>query len=199
MNRLETISKEVIGLVDLKQQLRLTGTSEDAYLTQLISVARVHIEDRIGRAFAQQRVEESFDCFPAFCGGIEIPFAPVLALESISYKDTNGDQHVLDLGLVRLSATIPAYIYPIAPWPLTAKDLGNVKITYRAGVLSENGGTGSIPNEEIKLKVPQPIRHAVLLLASYWFHQRYAASEQSSSEVPFSVSSLISSYRQAWF
>jgi len=43
---------------------------------------------------------------------------------------------------------------------------------------------------------PNPLQHAVLMLASHWYNQREAVASVSSQEVPYGISFLVKPYRK---
>ena len=84
------------------------------------------------------------------------------------------------------SASTPGVVRPLreADWPAYMDDPNAITITFWAGY-GEDGRS-----------VPAPIKHAMLMLVGQWYERRAAADSMGGNEIPFGVSSLLSS--QKW-
>ena len=72
---------------------------------------------------------------------------------------------------------------PGKSWPATRGYINDVIIRFLAGY----GDLGS--------DVPQPLRHAILMLVAFWYEQRETAADRSMTEVPLGFDALIAPYR----
>jgi uncharacterized phiE125 gp8 family phage protein len=180
-----------ISLAEVKAQCRVEDTSEDALLMAYVRSATDAVEGMTGLRLIDQLWEYSVDAFLERCGWLRLPLAPLLALEQITYLDAQGVAQTLpvDTYLIRgLGSVQPAQLIlaPGKTWPATWHGPGAVLIRFRAGWIDWNG-------------TPESLRQAIMMLASYWFSQREAASigpdSGPVSHVPFAVRELVEPYR----
>ncbi len=81
-----------VFLPDVKRQLRLTGTAEDALLDLYVRAATEYYEARTWRAVYHQTLEYLLDAFPAG-DTIKLPRAtPLQSITSLKYKDSDGTE-----------------------------------------------------------------------------------------------------------
>jgi uncharacterized phiE125 gp8 family phage protein len=180
-----------ITIQEIRAQCRVDDPSEDALLMAYVRGATDAVEQLTGLRLIDQIWEYTVDAFPERCGWIRLPLAPLLALVSVVYLDAQGAAQTLPVQtylLGGLGSTTPARIIlaPNQTWPATWHGLGSVMIRFRAGWVDHNG-------------IPEGLRQAVLMLASYWFAQREAASigpdSGPVSHVPFAVRELIEPFK----
>jgi uncharacterized phiE125 gp8 family phage protein len=184
-----------ISLAEVKAQTRVEGSEEDALLMGYVRSATDAVEQLTGLKLLDQEWEWSLDAFafafPHRCSWIRLPLAPLLSIVSIVYQDTTGAVQTLpvDTYLIRgLGSVQPAQLIlaPGKTWPSTWHGPGAVLIRARYGWVDHNG-------------IPEGLRQAVMMLASYWFGQREAASigpdSGPVSHVPFAVRELVDPYR----
>ena len=168
-----------VTLDEAKLHLRVTCTADDAYITTLIKVARLHAELFQNRSYITQTLELRMDCFPQFL--IELPRPPSISVTSIKYIDSNGDTQTLDAS--KYTTDFNSYVARIVPafnetWPTTRRVIDAVTIEYQAGY-----GAAS--------DVPETIRQAILLLIGVWYENREPITESTVMEIPFTVSALL--------
>jgi uncharacterized phiE125 gp8 family phage protein len=180
-----------ISIQEIRAQCRVDSADEDALLMAYVRSATDAIEEMTGLRLLDQTWEYSIDAFPARCGWIRLPLAPLLALVSIVYQDSTGTVQTLsvDIYLIRgLGSAQPAQLIlaPGKTWPSTWHGLGSVMIRFRAGWVDWNG-------------VPEALRQAVMMLACHWFENRSTTAAGPNhgpvSHVPFGVRELIEPYR----
>jgi uncharacterized phiE125 gp8 family phage protein len=182
-----------ISIQEIHAQCRVDDVSEDALLAAYVRSATDAVEQMTGLRLIDQTWEYTIDAFPERCGWIRLPLAPLLALVSIVYLDTQGVAQTLPVQsylLDGLGSTTPARIIlaPNQQWPSTWHGLGSVMIRFRTGWIDHNG-------------VPEALRQAIMMLAAYWFGQREAASigpdQGPVSHIPFGVRELIEPF-EVW-
>jgi uncharacterized phiE125 gp8 family phage protein len=182
-----------ISLAEARAQCRVDDASEDALIMAYLRAATDAVEQMTGLRLIDQEWEWSLDAFafPHRCCWIRLPLAPLLSIVSIVYQDTTGAVQTLpvDTYLIRgLGSVQPAQLIlaPGKTWPATWHGPGAVLIRARYGWIDWNG-------------VPEALRQSVMMLASYWFSQREAASigpdSGPVSHVPYSVRELTEPYR----
>jgi uncharacterized phiE125 gp8 family phage protein len=194
---------EPVALADLKVHLRLSAgaTSEDAYLTTMITAARRACELRINRSIVGSGQTLTIDKFPArdaiwpndplepWAPGdlyIELPGGTVSSVTSISYLDEAGQAQTLSTdAYVTDLANTPARVAPLVKWPAVADRPGAVSIAYVISPMSSDDWTA--------------IGQAMLLMIGHWYRNREAVSVDQRgvpTELPLSVSMLLEPLRQ---
>lgn len=171
-------TEDIVSLPDVKAQARVDHGDEDALLTSCRDAAVAWMDGRsgvLGRALAPQTWELTLSGFPA--PAIDLPLGPFLDMVSIVYVDVAGGSVTLAPAAYRAEvAGDSATVVPVVAWPPTAARTDAVRIRWRCG--SPASG------------VPEPIRRAVLALASYWYDNR------GEGDVPESVWTMIQPYRR---
>ena len=156
-------------------------TSEDTYLTALITAAREYCETYQNRAYITQSWELALPYFPR---EIEIPKGNLQAVDSITYKNSAGVTTTLITGTDYVTSTrgivgrvVPSYgkIWPsFVPFPLDA-----VIVTFTCGF----GNADAVPEKVIQ---------AMKLLISHWFTNKSSVLIGSiSKEIEFTLSALL--------
>lgn len=175
--------KEPVTLADAKMHIRaITGdtTEDEAIILPLISAAREYAEGRTGRSYAEQTIS----AYPEGWGVYQLPRPPVRSVESITYRDENGDENTLEPE--RYAVDLVAGKVYIKEPPGITLDIGHpIKVTYKAG-----GGL-----------VPSMVRQAMLLLIGHWYNNREAVVVGSvgSVEVDMAVTALLNAKKGWWF
>lgn len=178
---------EPIDVATLKAWCRIDASDEDAILTGLcIPAARQACETATGRALITQTWEAVLDAWPA-SSAIELLRAPVLAITSVKYIDTNGVEQTLDSSAYALDKdSEPGWLLPAygTDWP-EARDTANaIRVRYTAGY----GAAAS--------DVPQALRMWIALHAAASYQTRESVQE---SDRPLTVNpalaGLIEPYR----
>lgn len=175
-----------ISLPDAKRQCFVTSDADDGYITQLIGAACAWAEARTWRAVRKARYKGSFDSFPI--KSIEMARSPLIAIESFTYIDTDGDEIALtenvDYLIDRYSQ--PERLIAFERWP-TAKDTPNaVKITFTAGY---DGIVNTIPDD---------ITQGLRMMVKHFYDNPEAVvvttGGASAVDVPISSKALIDPY-----
>lgn len=181
----------MITLTRAKMHLRLATTAEeaeaytdeDAIIQGLIDGAYRYAQHYTQATLLSRTPALVLDAFPVGSGKIELPWTPVIAIESLEYIDPDGNEQSLDPETLRLD-TRP--IYPtLAPqwgtqWPRTTDEPECITITVTAG----------------HAQMPPDVEVAVLLLIGHWYENRESVvMGVSATEVPMGVSMLLDNYR----
>jgi uncharacterized phiE125 gp8 family phage protein len=150
-------ANEPINLDEAKAQCRVDGDYEDALLTAYIQAAREHGEGMAERAFITQTIEAVFPRFPSPGWPVMLPRPPLLAVESVTYTDSAGEEQVLDHAAYAVdTVSEPGRITPVGSWPVST----NVRVRYTAGYGDEAED------------VPQCYRQGIRLLVGHWYANR---------------------------
>lgn len=172
---------EPVTITEAKAQCRMSDdTSEDTYITSLIAPARAYVE-RVSTygLVAGTRVFN----FSRWGDYLEIFLRPITSLTSVAYVDEYGDAQTYT-GLAPLGS-YPFRIFPAAndTFPVIS-DGTTITVTVAAGALD------SATQEYLIAK------RAILILIAHWFEYREAAlAGQVSSEVEFTVRSMLDELR----
>ncbi len=181
---------EPILLDEAKDHCNVTRTDDQSnnYLSDLISVAREHVEQVTARAMLSQTLRLDLDDFPE-CDEIELRMPPVASVTHVKYYDSDNVLQTFSSGdyVLDSSRTVPRIVLAsTASWP-TAYDRPNaVQVTYVAGY----GAHGGL--------VPAPLRHAMKLLIGHWHENREpVVVGMTANDVPLTVQRLLQPYRVA--
>ncbi len=177
---------EPLSLDEAKAFLRVDGTDEDAFISTLITAARLHTESVTGRAMISQSWRVILDAWPVD-RRIRLPLAPLQSLTEIRAYDDDGVASELDLDEFQSEAGMtPACLFVpalVSGMPVLRRHNG-IEIDYVAGY-------GDAAED-----VPQDLRHAVLTLVGYWFEHRDAVIVAGSGAVvPPGFDRLIEPYK----
>jgi uncharacterized phiE125 gp8 family phage protein len=170
-----------------------TNTTEDPYLIALRQSAREYVESFCRRALLTQTWDLKLDGFPEDGCAIELPLAPVSAVSSITYVDTNGDSQAWSSSLYQTdlpsgpkaarARIIPAYAQY---YPTTRDRLNAVTVRFVAGY----GAAAS--------SVPASLKSGMKLLIGHWYEQREAVAVGVGIgviSVPSTIDALLWPYR----
>jgi uncharacterized phiE125 gp8 family phage protein len=176
-----------VSVVEVRAQCRVTDASEDALLAGYIRSATDLVEGMTNTRLISQTWSWSIDSFPCWKHEyLRLPLAPAQSVTEITYLDTIGLERVLDSSVYMLRRE-RLLLAPGKTWPSTWHGVDVITITFVAGFGPDHNS------------VPEALRQAVMMLASYWYSQREAASigpdSGPVSDVPFSVRALCDSYR----
>lgn len=151
---------EPITLAEAKAHLRQPSTADDTLISELLAAARNTAEIYTGRDLVQRVYDYSLTGFPS--GDIELEKAPVNAVTSINYVDTNGDDQTVAPAVygANLNETAPfVYLNYGQSWPSARQQQGAVTIRLTTGYPS---GTGS-PIDEAE-NIPAAIKSAIKVM-----------------------------------
>lgn len=188
---LELITPPAIEPVDLataRLHLRLDADGspashpDDDLVTGHIVAARTLVEEYTARRLITQTLRLNLDLFPT---DIQLPAAPVQAISSVTYVDSDGvtqtlatDQYVLD------AASTPPWLLIAVDqtWPATQSVANAVHVTFTAGYGDDAAD------------VPMPLRSAMLLLVGELYANREPQAGDEASLPPV-VRRLLAPYR----
>lgn len=152
-------TSRIVTVEEIKRDLRYTEDDQDTYLEHLIDLATALAEEHQGRKFLTTSVTDYLDAWPAL-GVIFVAYSPLIAVDSITYVDTNGDSQTWDsaeydvdthgfVGRIR-----PGYDYD---FPDARAQMNAIAVTYTAGY-----GAGADD-------VPENVKGAVRMTVYRWF------------------------------
>jgi len=177
---------EPILLTEAKAHLRIDGTTEDVYIGSLILTSRLQIEEALGLALVSQSWRLTIEQWPK-ARHLLLPMRPVSSITAIHAIAADGDMVALPTVHVRIDTGNPARLVRAGEvWPEPATPYQSIAIDFVAGF----GPSAA--------DVPQPIRHALLLLVAHWYEHRdpYGSSSPGAG-IPCAVSDLLMPFREA--
>lgn len=176
---------EPITKAEAKSFARQDDATDDTLIDTLIEAAREWCESFTGRAFIKQTWTQIIDW--SFPGVIQLPYAPLTSVSSITYIDTAGTSQTLASSEYTVDIQKePGRVYEAwtKTWPTTRFIRQAVTVTYLAGY----GNAAS--------DVPVPLKTAVRQLVLHWYDQREPILVGTiSKEMEMALKSLLTPYK----
>lgn len=176
---------EPVTVSEAKAHLRLDSSAEDLLIASLILTSRLHVEAALGLALISQAWTLTLDRWPDG-DAVVLPMRPVQAIAQVRVRDAAAGALVVDPASYRLDGQgVPArLVRREVGWPSTHQNSAGVEIDFVAGF----GAAAA--------DVPEPIRHAVLLLVAHWYEHRDPIEiGAAGTAIPRPVSELLAPYR----
>lgn len=150
---------EPVTIEDVKRRLRVEFTDDDNDVELMIASARDHAEKYCNVLFAEQTVELKCDCWSDMA---RLPVAPVSAITSIAYVDTDGATQTVaaDTYEARLDGLEPSIV------PAYGKQWPSVRPGSRVTVTAAAGYEDA----------PPAVKHAILLFIADAYEVRENAA-----------------------
>ncbi len=179
-------AEEPVTLAEIKDQLRVTGTDNDTYLTALIKTARRRVEFILGRALITQTWDLYLDRFPSVDSiPVELFRPPLQSVTHIKYYDNNDVEQTWPSAEYAVDTdSRKGRIYPNRneSYPSTRHFHKDVNIRYVAGY-------GAAAD------VPQDIKHAIMLIIGHYERNREDSSGFHIFKIPDGVMALLAPYK----
>ncbi len=172
---------EPVDLTYAKIFLRVDGTHEDGLITDLISIARLQVENIIGRTLIRRTYVYKGACPNGHC--LVLPRPPLLAvlrLSLIAENDQAVDIPTNDYSVSTRRDPGEIHLNENVRWSDYLAEFSRIEIEFSAGY-------GDDPAD-----VPLPIKQAILLLLAQHYEHRDGAESLS---VPMMVDALLMPYR----
>jgi uncharacterized phiE125 gp8 family phage protein len=171
---------EPLTMAELKAHLRIDTPDEDPLLASILAAARQAIEHACGRRLLSQGWRLVLDAWPAGAV-VRLPIAPVLAVTAIRVVAADGAVALPPADIWQLdSASEPARLTVQLP-PAPGRSLAGIEIDITAGY-------GALASN-----VPEPLRHAVRLLAARLYEER---GDGPARDLPIEIAALIAPFRR---
>lgn len=179
-------AEEPVTVSEAKAHLRLDGSTEDILIASLIVTSRLHVEAALGLALITQGWRLTLDRWPE-AGEVRFPLRPIQSVSSVTVLDDNGTPAVVPSQdyLLDGQALRPRLVPRDGKWPAPGPRANGIEIQLSAGIGDEADD------------IPQPIRHAILLLVAHWYEHRDPLEIGSAAAaIPAAVSDLLRPYRE---
>lgn len=164
-----------LTLEQVKDHLRVDGTTEDALLTALIGAATEHVQNITNRQLMRATYRLFLDRLPS---SVPLPRPPFAHITSITAIDENGQEAVFEETYYTTSELEHATIRGVLDSGWYASTYKDIVIEYEAGY-------------EDATKVPEAIKQAMLLIIGHLYENR----EDKTDRFPKASDALLSSYR----
>ena len=191
---------EPVTLIELKAHLRITDAAEDAYLTALISTARIMVEMLTRRTIPSTTLKLFLDFWPHesqpwFDGvregpvygerreSVEIPRPPLISVQSIKTYAQDDTAATMAADLYRVSNNDPdqcgrVVLRNTSTWPAALRYTDAVEIAFTAGYST----------------IPGPLKQAIMMMAGHMYGNR-GECEAGGCASACGASHLIEAYR----
>lgn len=179
-------AQEPVTVAEAKAHLRIDGTAEDVLIGSLIVTSRLHVEAALGLALITQDWLLKMDRWPD-SGDVRFPLRPIQSITSVTVLDEHGTPTVIPSEdyLLDGQALRPRLIAREGKWPSPGQRAGGIEIHFSAGI-------GDAAED-----LPEPIRHAILLLVAHWYEHRDPLEiGTAGTAIPAAVSDLLRPYRE---
>lgn len=181
-------SSEPVTLTEAKDHLKIDGTTDDDYITELIKHARNFAEDYMSRTIMTRDVEYRINKFPGV-RHIELPVGPCNTSTgfAITYTDDEGNTgQTFATSNYELVNTYKPNIIRLLwekEWPSDVAATEPITITYKSGVDSATD-------------VPYTIKQAIMLLVADMYEHRTTTPGRSNSRRSCSSERLLNLHRE---
>ena len=144
---------EPVTVQELKENLRLDGDFQTSMLESLIKSARISVETKLHRTLIET---EYIQLHQNFEKELELYRPPAISISEIQYESDSGLVTIDPAEYILDKYSTPAKVIPVNYWPTiaTSAKANAVQITFKAGYGQET------------TDVPEPIRQAIIMLAS---------------------------------
>lgn len=178
---------EPVTLAEAKTHCRVDTSDDDTYLTALINLGRIYVEDILDITMITTVWEARYDVFPLW--ELTLPRPPMAAQTvTVIYRDESGTNQTITsvAGFQADPYVTPGRIYPLynGVWPAVRGDENSVMVQWSAGY-----GAGADA-------VPPTIKHLCLLLVANWYASREpvtAGLTAQNAKVPYLFETLAAS------
>lgn len=178
------VAVEPLTLADAKAHLRVDVSTDDAYITALITAARQQAEHEAQRSFAPQTLRVRASEWGA---GIELPRGPVNAITHVRYQDAANVQQTLSASAYYLDRSSLVPVVRAASgseWPAVYPQNDVIEVQYTAGTWQTAAG----------VEAPRAAVQYMLLLIGSMYENREADAAQAVQRMPF-AERLLDAYR----
>lgn len=176
---------EPVTLAEAKAIARIDTSTEDALIQSLILTSRLHIEAALGLALITQSWRLVLDVSPDD-DVLDLPIRPVQSIGALRVFAADGTTATVDTSNYRLDAasTPPRFVWRAGAWPRPGRARGGIEIDLTCGYGADSAS------------IPEPIRHAHLMLIAHWYEHRDPIEIGSAAaRIPDAVSHLLQPYR----
>lgn len=180
LNLATAATAPAVSLSEVKDHLRITGTSEDAVLLGMIDAAEQYAELVTRRAFIQRTYKQTLPAFPDGGRGLlYLPMPPLISVTAVKYWDTSDPSSQATLASEKYQVETsqePGLVEPIVgeSWPNTEAREAAVEVEFVAGYANQSD-------------IPASIAIAIKMLAGAFYDAREAMTVVKMHDLPASL------------
>ena len=177
------VTTEPLTLSEAKAHLRVTSSSDDAYISTLITVARELVEKETRQIWTAATYKVSYDTFPGTDTIIIPDITNIASITSLQYFDNNANDLTWPSSNYYLASTLPCRIVKktASSWPSTDSQPDNVRL--KLVTATPTGG------------VPKPLLQAMLLIIGHFYENRQEVADRIYYTMPKASEFLLTPYR----
>jgi uncharacterized phiE125 gp8 family phage protein len=157
---------EPLLLADVKSDLKIDHSEDDALIARLIKAARLACEQKLERTLIETTWDLTVDFFPS---ALKLLYPRIMSVSSVKFYDEDGALQTLDpLDYTVDTVSEPGWLVPAyeKAWPDTRVMPNAVTVRYIAGY----GAAAS--------SVPEDIKLWILLHVGHFYENRQAAGAE---------------------
>lgn len=142
---IEEPAGSVLTLAECKQHLRVETDEDDSLIDGYLAAAVRVVEEYTNRCLLPRKIAQTFPCFPVDAKPVDCAQNPLIAVESLKYKDSaSAEVTVTESEMQVVKSQTIARIWPPVRtcWPQTDGSQSAVTLTYTAGY-----PVGKIPSD----------------------------------------------------
>ncbi len=182
---LQAASVAALPVEVVRQQCRIDGTEDDAYLQDVVIPAVCALfETETRHRLLTTTMQDHLPCWPR-TGRIDLGWGTVQQVAEVTYLDAAGRLQTLDTAAYQVDpVSVPAAVHaaPGASLPSMQRHPSALRVTYTAGF-------GDDPED-----VPPNVRHWLLLHCAHFWANREAAAGNDMKPLLY-ADDLISAFR----
>lgn len=164
---------------EIKLHLRVDHSVDDVLIAQLMLAATTAAEHYQKRTYITRSRTFYLDEFPSV---IRPPYSPLVAVTTLKYYDTDGNQQTLNAANYRVDTdTEPGRITEAygESWPSIRSMTNAIEVIYTSGY----GATSA--------NVPDDIRAAIKMMIAHLYEHRETVSAEQLHEIPMGAKELL--------
>lgn len=183
--------EEPLLLEEVKEHLNVTSDDDDTKIDNLITAARLYMEETLGITFMEQEFRLIYDhdelntirhryWAPLPGSAIHLPRPPLVSIDEVSYVDPDGASQTWDDALYVADVNaFPGRLYPAYNecWPDMRCQQQALTIDFTAGHADPES-------------IPRTWKQALLLLITHWYENPSMTTEADLKSTPMAFQSL---------
>ena len=175
---------EPITLTEAKQYLRIDSsfTDDDAYILNLIQIARVTVLKDTNQVVVKESIEQHFDNWEN--GVLQLSFPGKLTDVEISYRDEIASNIVMTADtdyVLGVSSPIDGRIEMINT-PALATRINGIRVLYKS--------------EPDNSSITKPLLIAIYMLIQHWYDHRSPVKHLQTYVTPIGYQKIVNNYKQ---